>query len=374
MKISTSSSILMLLALGASAQVNSPATTPRVGVQPSPPQPPPTVVNPSGSATATRFGSQIQGGTSVSSNPLAAPRFSVTASNRLQLVATNVSVFVPTNLAKTTNLLPRGTNIRFAVTNTAVATTNALTFRDQGLSEQDKTLVTTIRQRIESASTFEPFAQTVHFISRDGLVTIVGTVPTAADRSSLVTFVQGVPGVQRVLDRLRVSPTVAFQTSGTAGTSSGVLVTEGTAPTPADQALLAQIRQTVQTQVIVSEPAAPAVQVSVQNGAVTLAGTATTVEERAKIAASVQRVAGVTRVNNQIQINANAATQTQAGVAFTNLPPTGRTNLSRPGFTNLPPGLQKRMTLPPGLQNRETLPPGLEKRTNTSTFPPSANP
>jgi len=73
------------------------------------------------------------------------------------------------------------------------------------------------------------------------------------------------------------------------------------AKSAADHALNQRIRQTLH-----AEPSlgmsAEKVRLSTDNGEVTLQGTVTTEKEKADIAAKVQQVAGVKKVNNQLQM------------------------------------------------------------------------
>ena len=141
----------------------------------------------------------------------------------------------------------------------------------------------------------------------------------------------------------------------------------------------------------------------VNGGIVHLVGTVPSIQQKQRIEAIVQRVPGVTRVVNQIQISSTSTTSatssgldqdaistgansqygssvtdaafsqtnsfsgTSGGFSGTNLMSgtLSQTNLSATGRTNnsnLPPGLRDRETLPPGLEQRDRLPPGLDQR------------
>lgn len=113
---------------------------------------------------------------------------------------------VGTNLTPTSQ--PGFTN-RVMTTNAPVLLTtnsNPLMMGDQALSEGDRRLLFQIRSAVFGVNQAAvPSAGTpVHFILRDGVVRLVGTVPTMEERLRIENVIQQVPGVVRVFDALQV--------------------------------------------------------------------------------------------------------------------------------------------------------------------------
>jgi len=166
----------------------------------------------------------------------------------------------------------------------------------------------------------------VHFIVDNGVVNLVGTVPSDGTHQRILMVVQRIPGVTQVVDQLQVNATGTDLNAAAGGSVDTSGVNAGTS-----------------AQVGVQNP-----QVGVQNQNAITAG--------ANAAAATNLSQTSTR-----DVNSNAV------FATTNQFPTGLRH--GPQFppnsrTGLPPGLQREQ-LPPGLQGRP-LPPGLEmQRTNT---------
>jgi osmotically-inducible protein OsmY len=311
----------------------------------------------------------------------------------------------------------RGSTNRVYATNNASATSTTTIKQDQAVTATDRKLLVNIRQEIQPILVNIGSSADVHFISRQGTVTIVGFVPSEQESRRIVEVVQRTPGVTRVVNQIRVGSHADVNVGGT------TVVRQDQAFTPADQRLLVTVREEIQP-VLVTVPSAN-VYFKAQQGVVTLLGVVPSQQESQRILEIVQRTPGVVRVVNQIQVNAQSSasagagsqsaavgttnqfqstnafglTQTNRGTSelggttsitntntlsagtsttnenvSTNLSPTGRTNTTdrvSPDSDdqkdeNLPPGLRKRETLPPGLEKRDQLPPGLEKRDQES--------
>ena len=94
-----------------------------------------------------------------------------------------------------------------AQSGSGVAQTTTIT-QDQAASVADRNLVIQLRQGIRPIiGSSEPWSP-VHFISREGVVTLVGFVPNEPQRQQLVEIVQQTPGVVRVIDQLQVNAQV----------------------------------------------------------------------------------------------------------------------------------------------------------------------
>ena len=92
-------------------------------------------------------------------------------------------------------------------------------------------------------------------------------------------------------------------TPGTTGASP----TESSAMNEADRALAKSVEDALQKNAALA-PAAQNVQVQAKNGEVTLRGSVNNEQEKANIAAEAQKVAGVSKVDNQIEV-ASASTR-----------------------------------------------------------------
>jgi hypothetical protein len=221
-----------------------------------------------------------------------------------------------TNLNNRTNLSPTGR------TNTGRFGTNSTRVLDRATSEADRRLLVGIRQRIETEITLQRLASNVGFLVQNGVVTLLGAVPTVQEAQGLAGFVQQLPGVQRVENQTQVAPdqlvpvpvtapaanpnttvNVPLNASEPTGvpTTEGVILSEGTIVTEADRALFAQIRPVIQREVGASDKP-PSVQVSIKNGVVILTGTAADARQRRQIVSAVQNLSGVALVKNQIQL------------------------------------------------------------------------
>jgi len=144
----------------------------------------------------------------------------------------------------------------------------------------------------------------IHFVVRNGVVTIVGFVPTLAERQRIEAAVAGISGVTQVMDDLRV------RTGG------------DVAVTAADQALLTQLRQAVQPILVPTGTMTPAF--SAREGVVTITGTAASQQESQQIEAAVAQIPGVVRVSNQL-VAGNAVTGFSLNPARPN---SGATNIT----------------------------------------------
>jgi len=187
----------------------------------------------------------------------------------------------------------------------------------------------------------------------NGVVTLVGSVDTAAQREQLESTVRQIPGVTGVLDQLTVG-----QFPATQRTATGQPMRQGTLPganslpqmNPQDQALLLRVRNSVLPQIQVAGQPAP-VNFKVQEGVVTLTGTSRSVAQRDQIAFFVQQVPGVMQVNNQLVVNPNVSGAVNQNVP-NNLTPTGRANTTPP---------------PPVLENQSGVPSAVPAQTNPTS-------
>ncbi len=225
----------------------------------------------------------LQAGAATNNSGVATNQFGNTNLTRNQFANTN---FTQTSRAGETNRVFSGTN-------------STPLLQDQAFTPADRQLLSRIRQAVVGQIRTVGIMAPVHFIVQEGVVTMVGVLPRDEERQRLLTVVQGIPGVVRVIDQIQVG--------GSAGASTGT-------------------------------------------GVQTTTGAGTGLQTTTGADAGVQTTTGV---------GANASLTNQFGAKFgTNFPPTSRTNAPNRIFgTNLPPGLQNRNQLPPGLQGETNFPP-----------------
>jgi hypothetical protein len=103
--------------------------------------------------------------------------------------------------------------------------TSTTVARDQAITQADRRLLVQVRRAVQSRlpSARAAYAP-VHFIVNNGVVTLVGEVAEAQQKQEVVTLVQGLPGITRVVDEIQVTSSDSLSTSsvGAAGDTSGV--------------------------------------------------------------------------------------------------------------------------------------------------------
>ncbi len=169
-------------------------------------------------------------------------------------------------------------------------------------AETDRALESQIRQSLGN-SNLSYLASRVNVMASSGIVTLSGSVPTAQDRQALETTVRNTSGVNSVIDQVRVQ-----ETEGTPGTTTPVYseTSPGQATTPeTDSALTDRLQQTLRNNANTA-PLAQDVNVSTQNGVVTLTGTVPSEQQRQLLDNLVRNVSGVKSVYDQMRIAAAA--------------------------------------------------------------------
>ena len=102
---------------------------------------------------------------------------------------------------------PGLTNRILGTNNVGLTNSTSMLFRDQAITSADRQLLTQLRASVFGAN-FSPeqlAAHPVHFILANGVVRLVGEVPSLEQRQQIEAAVQRVPGVVRVYDALSVS-------------------------------------------------------------------------------------------------------------------------------------------------------------------------
>lgn len=265
--------------------------------------------------------------------------------------------------------------------------------RDEAATETDRMLLGSVRQKVltevrglRNIAAEGAWAPALHYRVANGVVTIIGAIPTIELRRVVEDCVRQVPGVVRVEDTVDVG--------GAQGGSGN-----------ADRVLMARVREVVLPQIQVS-----GIDFRCHDGVVTVIGIVPQPELKERLVTLVKQVPGVVNVTEQVTVNPQVQGQAESGrfesgerrsgqvqtsqgqtgqtqsfqveqsriqsgqvdsnnavnaaveASRTNLAPTGRTNA-------LPPALENKQQSPPGLQNREELPPALSGRTNNATQP-----
>ncbi|HET9932789.1 MAG TPA: BON domain-containing protein [Polyangiaceae bacterium] len=77
---------------------------------------------------------------------------------------------------------------------------------DQGESERDRTITSQIRRALMGESSLSFAAKNVAVVTKDGNVTLRGTVKTAAERSTVDNFARRIAGERAVENRIEVTP------------------------------------------------------------------------------------------------------------------------------------------------------------------------
>jgi len=118
---------------------------------------------------------------------------------------------VDTNQFGTNGLTPTSqpglTNRIFGTNNFGLTNSTGALFRDQAITSPDRQLLSQLRSAVFGAnlSPEQLAAQPVHFILANGIVRLVGEVPSLEQRQQVEAAVQRVPGVVRIYDALSVS-------------------------------------------------------------------------------------------------------------------------------------------------------------------------
>ncbi len=220
--------------------------------------------------------------------------------------------------------------------------------RDHAVTQNDEALLTTLQQSIRTTlGITTPRANLpVHLFIDNGVVTLVGFVPVAQDNQRILLQAQQTPGVVQVIDRLHVGmPPTQVQPLSATGQSEGGSATGGALPltpafnssqvdhafSPADQRVLAAVRQTADTQfgvntannrlnnaanTTVNESTGNnlvstqlPVRFSVQNGVVSVMGTVVSESQKLALLQALGKTPGVVRVVDDVQIG-GAGTET----------------------------------------------------------------
>jgi len=187
----------------------------------------------------------------------------------------------------------------------------------QVASDVDRALDDSIRRRLNGYPEMASACQSVQVMSRNGIVTLSGTVPSERDRERIEGLVKNVNGVTIVNNDLRVYPLP----TGRVYENSQVYATEPPSPppsaiaatgemfslhvqslTPDDRSLGERILAGLRTDTVLAATF-PKVEIFVQNGQIVLHGTVQNEHQRRAILTAIQRASGTGNVRDDLRIN-----------------------------------------------------------------------
>ena len=172
----------------------------------------------------------------------------------------------------------------------------------------DAALTTAVKSRLMKDKVARGTAIDVE--TKEGIVTITGAVPTAADKTRIGRLVARTSGVKDVENKLDVSAAPSQKsTVGTSGDTKGdtkIVVKDDTTPKLKKGARVvtdASITTAVKTRLMGDAVArGTSIDVETKDGVVTIAGTVPTVEDRDRIGRLVLQTSGVKKIENKLTV------------------------------------------------------------------------
>ena len=135
--------------------------------------------------------------------------------------------------------------------------------------------------------------------TRDGVVTLSGTVQTANERDQAVSIARTTDGVKEVMDKLVVRTDATVGTTGSRPDPRAPGVDELSRLTESDPAILTQIKTRL---ALDNEVSAFSIDVDVSDGKVTLQGTVATEAARQRALTIARNVKGVKSVVDKLTV------------------------------------------------------------------------
>ena len=193
---------------------------------------------------------------------------------------------------------------------TATATQGAAA-TSQITQDSDRMVVNSVRQALNSSPTVAYASQRININSRNGVVTLNGTVPSEQDRQNIDAIIRSTSGVRSLDDQLQISA----QPTGAADTriyTTAPVVANTSAPgnifnlhvqglNEPDRTLAQRILQELRADTILPS-LLPMVNITVADGRVTLDGNVQNEQQRRIIESAVRRATGANTVNDQLQV------------------------------------------------------------------------
>src|SRR5688500_4279691 len=172
----------------------------------------------------------------------------------------------------------------------------------------DPGITTAVKAKLAADDTVKAYQIDVD--TREGVVTLTGTVPTAAARDRALELTRTTDGVTRVEDRLTVSAAGTIDERGEQAARDAAAKTEGAAGRAADAAAGAGaavtdagITAAVKTRLLADpDVAGLKIDVDTREKVVTLTGTVKTAAQKTEAASIARDTTGVTRVVNNLKV------------------------------------------------------------------------
>jgi len=154
----------------------------------------------------------------------------------------------------------------------------------------DATVTTAVKNRLAADPTTS--AARVNVDTANGVVTLSGAVPTAAEKSEAERIARNTQGVTQVVNNVTVEGGGAPGTAGTPATGGET----GAGGAPSDATILTGIKSQLGANGITGA------NVNVKNGEVTITGAVDDAQKKARAEEIVRQASGVRGVNNQLTI------------------------------------------------------------------------
>jgi len=177
--------------------------------------------------------------------------------------------------------------------------------------DSDRMVVNSVRQALNNSPTEAYASQRININSRNGMVTVNGTVPSEQDRQNIDAIIRTVSGVRSLDDQLQISqPTGAADTriystapvlANTAGAPGNIFNLHVQGLNEPDRTLAQRILQELRADTILPS-LLPMVSITVADGRVTLEGNVQSDQQRATIESAVRRATGGNTVNDLLQV------------------------------------------------------------------------
>ena len=190
------------------------------------------------------------------------------------------------------------TNTGAGLTNQFAAGATNRVLLDEGLTAQDRALLTQVRQALLPEIRRQQVP--IHLISQNGVITLMGVVPNAEESQEFATIVQQTPGVVSVVNNLQIAGT-------------GVIEDRGITET--DRDLLRHVRSHLRERH--QGERAGSFRILSSQGVITLIGFVDSELERQNLVAAVQNTPGVVQVVDRLRVRGESNTDVDASAQIT---------------------------------------------------------
>jgi len=198
-----------------------------------------------------------------------------------------------------------------ATVTTGTTYTPSYSSAGQYQTDADRSLAYSVRHALNANPNVAGVAQSIYISARSGEITLTGTVPREEDRQFIDNVVRNINGVYSVNDEMQVAP----RATGAAETrvySTAPVVADSTSAgnifslhvqglNEPDRAVAQRILQELRADTILPS-LLPVVNITISSGRVTLEGNVQSEQQRHAIEAAVQRAAGISNVNDLLQV------------------------------------------------------------------------